>query len=159
MEPASISGEQWVARVSGEALDLAQCMQFVEDPGAGAISTFSGVTRNSFKGKAVVKLEYECYTDMALKKLKDVCEECCQKHAIIRLAVAHRVGEVWVGQPSVLIAASSAHRLEAIQACHWVIDALKATVPIWKKEFFEDGSVWKENAECQLLGNSSEKLA
>lgn len=86
---------------------------------------------------------------------QDICVDCLERHAIIKVAVSHRTGVVEIGESSVIIAVSSAHRLEAINACHWMIDTLKAAVPIWKKEFFADGHVWKENAESQLLGNPS----
>lgn len=142
--------------VTGEPLSINHYSQLAADPGAGAISTFTGVTRNNFQGKVVVKLEYEAYTPMALKKLQELCEELHSKWDLIKVAIGHRVGTVAVGEPSVIIAASSAHRRESLEAVHWAIDELKATVPIWKKEFFEDGSTWKENAESRrlLAGNA-----
>ncbi|KAG2450479.1 hypothetical protein HYH02_004980 [Chlamydomonas schloesseri] len=88
---------------------------------------------------------------MALKKLQELGQQVQQKWSVCKVAIAHRVGTVLVGEPSVIIAVSSAHRRESLEAVHWAIDELKATVPIWKKEFFEDGSTWKENEESRRL--------
>lgn len=132
-------------------LDITKYTGLVADPGAGAISTFSGVTRNNFQGKAVVKLEYEAYVPMAVKKLAELAKLVRERWTVTKVAIAHRTGTVLVGEPSVIIAVSSAHRRESLEAVHWLIDELKATVPIWKKEFFEDGSTWKENEESRRL--------
>ncbi|CAL5228356.1 g11472 [Coccomyxa viridis] len=121
----------------------------VSDDGAGAVATFSGVTRDTFNGKGVLRLEYEAYEPMALKKMAEICGEAAQKWSLKKVAMAHRTGLVGIGHPSVIIAASSAHRADALEACHWAIDELKARVPIWKKEFYEGGDVWKENAESR----------
>ncbi|GFR47165.1 hypothetical protein Agub_g8858 [Astrephomene gubernaculifera] len=137
--------------VTGESLDLNKYVTLVADPGAGAISTFSGVTRNNFQGKAVIKLDYEAYVPMAVKKLQDIANEIQLKWKVCKVAIAHRVGTVLVSEPSVVIAVSSAHRRESLEAVAWAIDELKATVPIWKKEYFEDGSTWKENEESRRL--------
>jgi molybdopterin synthase catalytic subunit len=140
--------------VTPDALDLARYTSLVADPGAGAIATFVGVTRDTFGGKAVERLEYEAYVPMALKMLLELCRHALRKWELKKIAVAHRTGVVAVGEASVVIAASSPHRREALEAVAWAIDELKATVPIWKKEFFQGGEVWKENAEsrARLLG-------
>ncbi|KAI3423847.1 hypothetical protein D9Q98_009682 [Chlorella vulgaris] len=135
------------AEVTPDALDQSKYVELVADPGAGAIASFVGVTRNSFQGKATERLEYEAYIPMAAKKLMEVCRQACSKWQVRRMAVAHRTGTVLVGEASVVIAVSSAHRRDALEACHWAIDELKATVPIWKKEIFQGGEVWKENEE------------
>lgn len=123
----------------------------VADDGAGAIVTFIGTTRDTFEHEGelrnVEKLEYECFTPMALAKMRELCAAIRGTWDVAKIAMAHRTGTVGVGESSVIIAVSSAHRREALEACHWAIDELKATVPIWKKEFFEGGEVWKENAE------------
>ncbi|PNW80549.1 hypothetical protein CHLRE_07g322250v5 [Chlamydomonas reinhardtii] len=137
--------------VTSDPLDISRYVELVADPGAGAISTFTGVTRNNFQGKTVIKLDYEAYTPMALKKLQELAHQVTNKWSVCKVAIAHRVGTVLVGEPSVIIAVSSAHRRESLEAVHWAIDELKASVPIWKKEFFEDGSVWKENEESRRL--------
>ncbi|EFN54497.1 hypothetical protein CHLNCDRAFT_17589, partial [Chlorella variabilis] len=128
-------------------LDQARYVSLVSEPAAGAIATFLGVTRDNFQGKATQRLEYEAYVPMAARKLLELCQQACGKWQLCRMAVAHRTGTVLVGEASVIIAVSSAHRREALEACHWAIDELKATIPIWKKEVFEDGEVWKENEE------------
>ncbi|ORX47746.1 Molybdopterin biosynthesis MoaE [Hesseltinella vesiculosa] len=122
-------------------LDIIQ--QQVQDDGAGAISTFSGTTRNTFQGKCVVQLEYQAYTGMAEKVLVQLIEEARQKWHIQHVAIYHRTGVVPVGQTSVVIACSSTHRADGLHATEYLIDELKARCPIWKKEVYEDGSVWK----------------
>jgi molybdopterin synthase catalytic subunit len=102
--------------VTGEPLGLDPLLAYVSDPGAGAIATFSGVTRNSFGGKEVLRLEYEAYSPMAVRKLREVAAAAVERWpALIRVAVSHRTGVVEVAQPSVLIVASSAHRRDALE--------------------------------------------
>eukprot|EP00798_Chlamydomonas_sp_ICE-L_P010692 gene10692-12384_t len=148
--------QQVLTEVTPSPLILSRYVDFVTDPGAGAISTFSGVTRNNFQGKEVSRLEYEAYAPMAEKKLEELCQQAIEKWDLCKIAIAHRTGTVNVEEPSVIIAASSPHRKAAIEAVGWAIDELKATVPIWKKEFFTDGSMWKENEESRWLLNSSQ---
>lgn len=140
--------------ITPDPLDLAKYTGLVADPGAGAIASFVGVTRDTFGGRAVEHLEYEAYVPMALKKLLELAAAAAARWELKGIAVAHRTGAVGVGEASVVIAASSAHRREALEAVAWAIDELKASVPVWKKEFFEGGEVWKENAEsrARLLG-------
>lgn len=138
--------------ISANPIPFDYLSSYIASPEAGAISTFIGVTRNNFQGKEVLKLEYEAYEPMALKKMMSLCSEVHTKWPdVIKIGIAHRVGRVVVGEPSVVIAVSSAHRKASLEACAWAIDELKATVPIWKKEFFADGSIWKENEECRIL--------
>ncbi|EFA75022.1 molybdenum cofactor synthesis protein 2 large subunit [Heterostelium album PN500] len=121
----------------------------VEDDNAGAISTFLGTTRNNFKGKNVEKLEYEAYTPMAVKEIAKICSHLFTTYNILHIAVLHRIGTVPIGEASILIAISSAHRHDSLTAVQYAIDTIKATVPIWKKEYYTDGtmSVWKDNCE------------
>ncbi|CAO3647325.1 unnamed protein product [Cunninghamella echinulata] len=119
----------------------------VQDDGAGAISTFSGTTRNIFQGKRVIQLEYEAYETMAEKVLKDIINESRQKWKLQHISVYHRTGIVPVGETSVVIAISSTHRADSIHATEYIIDELKARCPIWKKEVYEDGSVWKGSCD------------
>lgn len=126
----------------------------VRDDRAGAVSVFVGTTRGTFDGKVVVRLEYEAYEAMAVKQLAALCRTVRAKHPdVLHVAVHHRLGVVAVGEASVVIAVSSAHRREAIEACHFAIDELKATVPIWKREVYADGSTWKANCECAFSVN------
>jgi molybdopterin synthase catalytic subunit len=115
----------------------------VEDGGAGAVVLFSGVVRDQTGGRRVKFLEYEAHAPMALAKMREIAAAARERFLGIRkLAIAHRLGRLEIGESSVLIAVSTAHRGEGFDACRFAIDTLKETVPIWKKEFFEDGEVW-----------------
>jgi molybdopterin synthase catalytic subunit len=128
-------------------LDIARYVDHVRDLSAGAIATFEGTTRDHFAGRRVVELRYEAYAAMAQRRLGAILREARSRHALRRLAVAHRLGAVPAGEASVFVAASATHRADAMEACRYVIDELKASVPIWKKEVYDDGEVWKENRE------------
>ncbi|CAI2165599.1 1725_t:CDS:2 [Funneliformis geosporum] len=134
-------------KLTSEPLILQDIVDLVKDDGAGAISTFNGTTRNTFEGKSVIRLEYESYVPMAEKVLLNIISEARTKWNLIKTAIFHRTGIVPVGETSVIVAVSSAHRKESLHAVEWLIDHLKEKAPIWKKEVYSDGSVWKENAE------------
>ena len=108
----------------------------------GAVVTFLGTTRDNFEGKRVVTLEYEPFAEMAVKKLEEICEELKVEFQIEDIAIAHRIGLVPIGEISLVVAVASPHRMAAFQACHIAVDRLKETVPIWKKEIYQDGSRW-----------------
>jgi len=116
----------------------------LERPEDGAIVIFDGIVRNHSRNRRTLYLEYESYEDMALKQLEELAIHAKEQFAIRNLALVHRLGRIEIGESSVLIAVFSAHRAAAFDACRWVIDTLKRTVPIWKKEFFEDGAVWAD---------------
>ncbi|KAI9264059.1 Molybdopterin biosynthesis MoaE [Phascolomyces articulosus] len=123
----------------------------VQDNSSGAIATFSGLTRDTFEGKKVVQLDYEAYVPMATKVLQDLIKEAREQWSLKHIAIYHRIGTVPVGQVSVIIVVSSAHRREGLCATEYLIDHLKDRCPIWKKEVYEDGSVWKGTCEgCRL---------
>ncbi|KAJ1400469.1 Molybdopterin biosynthesis MoaE [Sesbania bispinosa] len=126
---------------------VAKYMNFVSAPQAGAIATFSGTTRDTFEGKTVLELRYEAYVPMAIRCIKSVCSSARASWNLHSIVVAHRLGTVAVGETSVFIAVSSVHRADALEACRYLIDEIKATVPIWKKEVYSNGEVWKENTE------------
>ncbi|XWS52651.1 hypothetical protein CRYUN_Cryun11dG0089200 [Craigia yunnanensis] len=128
-------------------IDLAKYIQYVSAPQAGATATFSGTTRDTFDGKTVVELRYEAYVPMAIRNLKSICSSARSSWDLHSIAVAHRLGAVPVGETSVFIAVSATHRADALDACKFLIDELKASVPIWKKEVYSNGEVWKENTE------------
>ncbi|CAM0951148.1 unnamed protein product [Alopecurus aequalis] len=128
-------------------LDIARYVDHVRDLAAGAIATFEGTTRDHFAGRRVVELRYEAYSAMARRRLEAILREARAAHALQRLAVAHKLGPVPAGEASVFVAASAVHRADAMEACRYVIDEIKASVPIWKKEVYDDGEVWKENRE------------
>ena len=144
-----------VTGVSAAPLDVASILASVEDASCGAISSFVGTTRDTFQGKKVIKLEYEAYVPMAMKELRKLCETAMAKWEVRRMSIWHKTGDCPVKEASVVIAVSSPHRRAALEACAGAIDELKATVPIWKKEFFEGGEVWKENAENRVVSLSS----
>jgi molybdopterin synthase catalytic subunit len=116
----------------------------VRTPDDGAVVTFDGCVRNHSLGRRTLHLEYESYEPMALLKMREIGEELHKMAAIDRIAIVHRLGRLEIGETSVFIAVSAAHRTAAFEACRWAIDTLKRTVPIWKKEFFEDGAIWAD---------------
>jgi molybdopterin synthase catalytic subunit len=114
----------------------------VEGPGEGAAVLFVGRVRNATAGSTVTHLEYECYREMALAEMSALADEALASHSAAAVAIVHRVGHLEIGDAAVAIAVSSAHRAEAYEASRWLIDTLKERVPIWKKEWHEDGGVW-----------------
>jgi molybdopterin synthase catalytic subunit len=129
--------------ITDEPLDLAELVHEVEQPEAGGIATFAGVVRNNSRGRRVLYLEYEAYRPMAEKKLREIAEEVARRWEC-RIAMRHRLGRLEIGEASVMVAVSTAHRAAAFEACRFAIDTLKVTVPIWKKEVWEGGEVWIE---------------
>ncbi|CAM9162626.1 unnamed protein product, partial [Scytosiphon promiscuus] len=145
--------------VSTACLELSEIAAIVADPRAGAISTFSGTTRDNHFGKKVVRLEYEGYVPMAELELKKICVQVRARWNVLRIALVHRLGVTAVGEASVIIAISSVHRKDSLEAVEFAINTLKATVPIWKLEVYEgDGRVWKENAEWGPGGGCCRKM-
>jgi molybdopterin synthase catalytic subunit len=128
--------------LTGDPIDVADVLASVGDPTAGATATFVGVTRDHNQGRVVRFLEYEAYADMAEREMARIGSEAARRWSICKIAIVHRTGRVPIGQASVVIAVSAAHRAEAFAACRFAIDRLKASVPIWKKEHFEGGDVW-----------------
>ena len=110
----------------------------------GAIVTFQGVVRNNTRGRATLRLEYECYEAMAIRKMAEIGREIAGRHAIGRIAMVHRLGTMEIGEASVVIVVAAPHRKPAFDAALEGINRLKRLVPVWKKEFFEDGEVWAE---------------
>ncbi|MGB8476821.1 MAG: molybdenum cofactor biosynthesis protein MoaE [Candidatus Acidiferrum sp.] len=110
----------------------------------GAVVTFDGCVRNHSRGRRTLYLEYEAYEKMALAKIREIAVQIHEKFPIHLIAIAHRLGRLEISETSVFIAVSSAHRPAAFDACRFAIDTLKRTVPIWKKEYFEDGGVWAD---------------
>jgi len=127
-----------------DVIDTAALARGVRANDDGAVATFDGCVRNHSHGRATLYLEYEAYEAMALAKMNEIAAEAHQKFAIDRMAMVHRLGRLEIGETSVFIAVSAAHRGAAFDACRYAIDTLKKTVPIWKKEFFADGAVWAD---------------
>ena len=127
-----------------ERINAPALVEHVRTAGDGAVVTFDGCVRNHSHGRRTLYLTYEAYETMALEKMREIGAEAHEKFAIDRVAIVHRLGRLEIGETSVFIAVSAAHRGAAFEACRWAIDTLKRTVPIWKKEFFEDGAVWAD---------------
>lgn len=143
-------------KLTEEKLSLDCIMDMVKSPKCGAVSFFAGTTRNNFEGLKVKELVYHAYETMAYKTLKNVSTEIRKKWPEVEnIAIYHRLGIVPVMETSVIIAISSPHRAESLAAVQFAIDILKSSVPVWKKEEYEDGkSEWKENKECPWSSNS-----
>jgi molybdopterin synthase catalytic subunit len=129
-------------RVTEQPLSLAAVLDEVSDESAGAIATFTGTVRRESRGRTVLYLEYEAYTEMAEDVMAQLAAELQERHELWAVAIHHRVGRVEIGEPSVVIAVSAAHRGAALAACKEAIDTLKQTVPLWKKEVYEGGEEW-----------------
>ncbi|KAG5457442.1 MAG: Molybdopterin biosynthesis MoaE [Olpidium bornovanus] len=145
-------GDLDFVQLTTSPLDLAQTAALVADKSAGAIATFSGTTRGTFRGKGVVRLEYEAYVPMAERELRRLVSEARARWPLVRVALRHRLGAVPVGETSVVVAVSAEHRDAALEAARMLIDRLKETVPIWKKEVYEDGSAWKGAEQRDFAG-------
>jgi MoaE-MoaD fusion protein len=129
-------------RLSEEPLSLERVAAEVASDDAGAIATFVGTTRSRSRGRDVVRLEYEAYEGMAEAEMERIANELRERHDVIDVAIHHRVGPVEIGESSVVIAISAAHRAAALEACREAIDTLKQTVPLWKKERYVGGEEW-----------------
>src|SRR5713101_5376803 len=127
-----------------ELIDANALVNHVRTGGDGAIVTFDGCVRNQSHGRRTLYLDYEAYESMALAKMGEIAAEVHTKFQIDRVANAHRLGRLEIGETSVFIAVSAPHRAAAFEACRFAIDTLKRSVPIWKKEYFEDGAVWAD---------------
>jgi molybdopterin synthase catalytic subunit len=110
----------------------------------GAVVVFDGIVRNNTRGRKTLHLDYEAYEEMALKQMKELAEQALGKFAVRHVTIFHRLGRLAISETSVLVVVASAHRGAAFEACRWLIDTLKKTVPIWKKETFADGVVWAD---------------
>jgi molybdopterin synthase catalytic subunit len=127
-----------------EPIDAAGLIAQVRAPADGAIVTFDGFVREQSHNRRTLYLDYEAYESMALSKMQEIAGQIHEEFAIDRVAIVHRLGRLEIGESSVFIAVSAPHRGAAFDACRVAIDTLKRTVPIWKKEYFEDGAVWAD---------------
>ena len=139
-----VSGGSGSVRVQVEPLSLDALLAEVRSPGCGGIVSFTGVVRDVSRDQRIDHLEYEAYEPMAVRELERIRAEAQTRWPKVRLAVAHRLGRLEVGEAAVVIVAAAPHRPDAFDACRYTIDTLKKTVPIWKKEFGEEGSCWVE---------------
>ncbi|XP_060617459.2 molybdopterin synthase catalytic subunit-like [Anolis sagrei] len=138
-----------IIKLNCEKLSADEISALVISPCCGAVSLFIGTTRNNFEGRKVIQLDYEAYAPMAEAELKKICADIRLKWPSVKhIAIHHRLGSVPISEASVMVAISSPHRTESLEAVQYCINTLKATVPIWKKEVYEDDSSWKGNKEC-----------
>lgn len=133
-----------LVQIVREPIDTERIVSAVKSGGDGAVCVFDGIVRDNTRGRATLHLDYEAYEEMALKQMRALREETKAVFGVSEVAIVHRLGRLVVGETSVLIAVSSAHRAAAFDACRYVIDTLKKTVPIWKREHFADGAVWAD---------------
>jgi molybdopterin converting factor subunit 1 len=125
-------------------IDTATIAEQIKRGEDGAVVVFEGIVRNQTRGRRTLYLEYEAYESMAQKQLEQLAQDALGRFAVRNVRLVHRLGRLQIGETSVAIVVASAHRAAAFDACRWLIDTLKRTVPIWKKEYFEDGAVWAD---------------
>jgi molybdopterin synthase catalytic subunit len=123
-------------------IDVASAVTYLQSEKAGAIDFFLGVVRDNTQDRPVDRLDYEAYDRMAISEMQKIVDEAKQRWGILRCVVVHRTGTLRIGEIAVLIGVATAHRADAFDACRYIIDTIKQTVPIWKKEIFSDGEVW-----------------
>jgi molybdopterin converting factor subunit 1 len=145
-DPLIVTRPGELYQITRDPIDAQKIGRELLRPEDGAVCVFEGVVRNHSKGKRTLYLEYEGYESMALKKLEEIGVFVRHAWDIGTVAIVHRLGDLQIGETSVAVIVTSSHRRAAFDACHYAIDKLKKVVPIWKKEFFEDGEVWIEGA-------------
>jgi MoaE-MoaD fusion protein len=138
------AGHRRYACITRDAIDTKGIVDSLKRGEDGAALFFEGIVRNQTRGRRTLYLNYEAYEEMALQEMESLAVQALEKFQIRDVAIVHRLGKIEIGETSVLIAVASAHRAAAFDACRWLIDTLKRTVPIWKKEYFEDGAVWAD---------------
>jgi molybdopterin synthase catalytic subunit len=132
------------ASITRDPIDVAPILAAIKHPEDGAVAIFDGIVRNHSRGRRTLSLDYTAYEVMALRQMDGLARQAMARFAIRDLRIVHRLGRLQIGESSVYIAVASAHRAAAFDACRWLIDTLKTTVPIWKREYFEDGAVWAD---------------
>ena len=133
--------------LSRAPIDPGQLSASVATSKDGAIASFVGIVRDHHEGRSVVWLEYEAHEEMAQKQIKELIRAAQRRWPVGAVAIRHRLGRLQVGDTSVAIAVAAPHRAEALEACRWLIDTLKAEVPIFKKEVYADGETWVEHGD------------
>jgi len=140
-----VSGGAGRCLLSHEPLEASAVERLVSGPDCGGLVTFAGAVRDHARGRSIRELEYEAYPGMAVAEMEAICDEAAARWPGARVAIAHRVGRLDVGELAVVVAAAAPHRAEAFAACRFAIDELKQRVPIWKKEIATDGAYWVED--------------
>lgn len=144
LPPVSGGAEDDFFQITRKAIPTARLTEQLKAPMDGAVVVFEGIVRNHSDGRETCYLEYEAYEPMALRAMREIGREAKEKFLVDSIGMIHRTGHLEIGETSVAIVVTSAHRGEAFEACRYAIDELKRRVPIWKKEYFSDGSVWAE---------------
>jgi len=142
--PPVSGGSGRAVSIVRDPIDTQGVLQRIKRSEDGAAVVFEGIVRNHTRGRRTLYLDYEAYEEMALRRMEGLAEQALKQFQVREVALVHRLGRLEIGETSVLIIVASAHRAEAFDACRWLIDQLKRTVPIWKKEYFEDGAVWAD---------------
>ena len=128
--------------LTSDPIDITAALQQLQSSQAGAIDIFLGVVRDNTQQRSVDRLEYEAYDRMAISEMQKIADEAHKQWAILNYTIIHRKGVLRIGETAVLIGVATAHRADAFEACRFIIDTIKQTVPIWKKEVFTDGEQW-----------------
>ena len=142
--PRQPAGRRRYALIVREVIDTQRVVASLKRGEDGAALVFEGIVRNQTRGRKTLYLDYEAYEEMALEQMESLAGQALQQFQVRDVAIVHRLGRLEIGETSVLIAVASAHRAAVFDACRWLIDTLKRTVPIWKKEHFTDGAVWAD---------------
>lgn len=128
--------------ITDQPIDVQKIISAASHKEAGAVNTFIGTVRNNTSGNNVVRLEYEAYEPMAISEIQKIINEAIERWKLTGFSVSHRVGVLFPGEIAVVVAVATPHRKDSFTACQFIIDTLKQTVPIWKREFFENGDEW-----------------
>jgi MoaE-MoaD fusion protein len=151
MPPVSGGSDGDVYRITREKIHTAELAESLKESSDGAVVIFEGIVREQSHGRKTLYLEYEAYEALAIRKMEEIGAEAKRKFDVHNVGMVHRVGKLEIGETSVVIVVTATHRHPAFGACHYAIDRLKQTVPIWKKEYFEDGAVWAEGEGQQQV--------
>jgi molybdopterin synthase catalytic subunit len=154
-------GPEERVRLTRAPIDSGRIVDGIKAGADGAVVIFDGIVRNNTRGRDTLFLDYEAYEAMALTQMRTLAEEAVQRFGVREAVLVHRLGRIEIGESSVLIVVASAHRGAAFDACRWLIDTLKKTVPIWKKEHFVDGAVWADGEPFppQIIATPAESQA
>ncbi len=149
------------SRLVVEPIEAAAIVSALKHPEDGAVAIFDGIVRNHSRGRRTLYLDYTAYEPMALRQMEQLAQQALASFAVREVRIVHRLGRLQIGETSVCIVVASAHRAAAFDACRWLIDTLKKQVPIWKREYFEDGAVWADGEsfppEIPCAGGSASK--
>jgi len=141
-DPSASGDDAQLVALTRDPIDAASLVAAAKAAEDGAVVVFDGIVRNHSRGRRTLHLDYEAYEEMALRQMRELASTARRRFSVRQVTIVHRLGRLEIGQTSILIVVASAHRSAAFEACRWLIDTIKQTVPIWKKETFADGAVW-----------------